>query len=64
MTYKRGKDKLGVGTATTCERAGSWQNDTMVRNFTNVGIIGIIFFFNQAVIKPSDVMLSSDEHSS
>lgn len=33
-----------MGTAATCERVGSWQNEAMVRNFINVGIIWIIFF--------------------
>lgn len=28
-----------MGTAATCERVGSWQNEAMVRNFINVGII-------------------------
>lgn len=47
---KRGKiRKLREGTATTCERVGSWQNDAMVRDFTNVGIIWIIFFLQSGI---------------
>lgn len=46
---ERENRKLRVGTATTCERVDSWQNEAMIRNFTNVGIIWIMFYLQSGI---------------